>query len=129
MMYRGWGLTDESRAELLKRWPAIYPVIRADHVTDMLAGDGLMPPEPATITIYGMLNVPHFQIAACAVDGMLWQSGRQRMFHVTISRDQDVRSSDAGLLLSNSVQAIQPVPRMVLTTVPFVRVLGSKVER
>ncbi len=100
MMYRGWGLTDESRAELLKRFPPIYPVVRADHVTDILAGDGL-----------------------------LWQAGRQRMYHVTISRDDGFSSSDAGVLLSNSVQAIQPVPRMVLTTVPFVRVLGSKVER
>lgn len=128
-MYRGWGLTDASRAELLKRFPPIYAAVRADHVTDILGGEGLQPPEPATVTIYGMLNVPGFQIAACAVDGLLWQTGRLRMYHITISRDQDARSSDAGVLLSNSVQVIQPVPRMVLTTVPFVRALGSKVER
>jgi len=119
--YTGWALTPQSKAELLKRFPPIHSAIRCDHVTlDFDVKHGDLPIE-STICLYGVLNLEGYQIAAVAVDGLLWQPRRDRMFHVTISRAEGLYSSGAGILLSQSVKAIQPVPRLNLATVPFNR--------
>lgn len=119
--YTGWALTDECKARVLKAFPPEFEETRCDHVTFEYGVKNEVPPAPALIVLYGLLRVPHFQIAAVLVNNEIVQPRRARMFHITISRDKGFASGDAGLLLANSVQSVDRVPPMKLTTTPFVR--------
>lgn len=125
MFYTGWGLTDQAKEMVLDRLPATFPVVRCDHVTQDLCRVEQEPPLPASIRAYGVLEWEGFQILAVTVDGALYQPRKDRMYHVTISREDGLPSSHAGLILKERQCVIRPVQSFMLPTVPFIRAFGG----
>jgi hypothetical protein len=120
-LFAGWRLVPTARDELLRRFPPIYPVVRADHVTCDVNWPVDQPEPPiATIALYGMLTTAHFQIAAVSVGREIFQPRRDRLYHITISRQDGVSSGEAGKILFTATHLIQPVPAMIINAMPFV---------
>lgn len=125
MFYTGWGLTEQAKEMVLDRHPAVFPVVRCDHVTQDLCRIEQEPPLPASIRAYGYLEWEGYQILAVTVDGALYQPRKERMYHVTISRADGLPSSHAGLVLKERQCIIRPITSFMLPTVPFIRAFGG----
>lgn len=113
MAYHGWKISEQSREELFKRFPAQYPDIVAHHVT---LGLRLGCPDAATLRVVGHVARDGIEALVVEVNGQIERHDGS-FFHITYSLDRalGVRSNDSNKV----VRDYTPVDPIDITAVPF----------
>lgn len=125
MFYNGWGMSATMRQAILNAIPPTRPVVRCDHVTRDLCRERDSAPPPAQIVAYGVLDMEGYQVLATMVNGDRHQPRGDRLYHVTLSHDEGIPSSHAGVLLLAEQKHIKAIVPFSIWATPFVRAVRS----
>jgi hypothetical protein len=113
--YIAFALLEGSRAQVLKRFPSRFAVVRCDHITYLygVPGDSELP-SAAAVVAHAYVCEPGLEALVVAVNG----STRRRdgsIYHVTLSRDEGRSSVESNALVANE-DLWQPLEPFALET-------------
>jgi hypothetical protein len=97
--YLAYNLSDESRSEILARFPPKFQKVKCHHITYLFdVSDEEIPPR-ATAQVIGYSNNDYIECVVVKInDSEIRPDGKT--FHITLSHDDEASASDSNVLLS-----------------------------
>jgi hypothetical protein len=102
--YNGYQLTEQSRDNLLRHIPPIYPDVIAHHITHEFNIVEQLPPDAITARVTYMMHGNGVQAAIVKVNGTTTRTYEDSFYHVTISVDRaaGAKPQDSNALIKDS---------------------------